>query len=172
MPFENQVSFSIEESNSLTTNLNYLAPVYFRMAVDRLKFPNVEYTVQTVVLPDVTVSQATLASPHRNIPLDGDKVDYGELQISFLIDEDMKNYQEIYDWMIGEVTQADKGGQNKKTRDITLSILSSHNNITREIQFVDAFPTTLSSLPFDLTVTDTQYLTAVVSFSYGYFKLR
>lgn len=171
MPFDSNVNFTIEQSNTLTKNLNYLAPVYFRMALDKTKFPNVEYTIQTVVLPDVSVNPATLQSPYRGIPMTGDKVDYGELQISFLIDEDMQNYQEIYDWLIGEATQTDDRRENKKTRDLTLTILSSHNNITRSIKFVEAFPTTLSSLPFDLTITDVQYLTAVVSFQYSYFKL-
>jgi len=170
MPFENQTNFRVEQTSDLTQNLNYLAPVYFRMAMDKLKFPNVEYTLQTIVLPDVSISPANLSTPHRRLGIAGEKVEYGTVDMSFLVDEEMKNYQEIYDWMIGSATQDDEA--NRKERDITLTILSSHNNITREIQFVNAFPTTLSSLPFDLTITDTQYLTAVVSFEYAYFKLR
>lgn len=163
------ISFNVEPSGSLTNNLNYLAPLFFRMTLDKLKFPNVEYTVQTVVLPDVTVQPAQYATPQRRLPVAGDKAEFGELQISFLIDEDMKNYQEIYDWMIAEVVNEDPG--NRKERDLTLSILSSHNNVNREIQFIDAFPTSLSSLPFDITITDTQYLTAIVGFSFAYFKM-
>lgn len=170
MPFETNTNFQVEESSTLSTNLNYLAPIYFRMAMDKLKFPNVEYTLQTIVLPDVSIQQADLSTPHRRLGLSGDKVNYGTVDMSFLVDEEMKNYQEIYDWMIGSATTADEG--NRKERDITLTILSSHNNITREIQFVNAFPTSLSSLPFDLTVTDTQYLTAIVSFEFAYFQLR
>jgi len=170
MPYETNVNFQVEESSTLSNNLNYLAPIYFRMAMDKLKFPNVEYTLQTIVLPDVSVTQADLSTPHRRLGLSGDKVNYGTVDMSFLIDEEMKNYQEIYDWMIGSATTADEG--NRKERDITLTILSSHNNITREIQFVNAFPTSLSSLPFDLTITDTQYLTAIVSFEFAYFQLR
>lgn len=170
MPYETSTNFQVEESSTVTTNLNYLAPVYFRMAMDKLKFPNVEYTIQTIILPDVTLNAAPLSTPHRRLGLSGEKLDYGQVQMSFLIDEEMKNYQEIYDWMVGSATTADEG--NRKERDITLTILSSHNNITREVQFVNAFPTSLSSLPFDLTITDIQYLTAVVSFEFAYFKLR
>ena len=170
MPFETNVNFQAEATSNLTSNLNYLAPIYFRMAMDKLKFPNVEYTLQTVVLPDVTIAPAPVNTPQRRLGLSGDKVEYGTIEVSFLIDEEMKNYQEIYDWMLGSATTADEG--NRKERDITLSILSSHNNITREIQFVNAFPTTLSSLPFDVTITDPQYLTAVASFEFAYFNLR
>lgn len=171
MPFDNNVNFNVQQTSNLTSNLNYLAPASFRMSIDRLKFPNVEYSVQTVVLPDVTVNPAIFHTPQRNIGIPGDKVDFTPLQISFLVDEEMKNYQEIYDWMIGEVTQADNDKEYSKTRDLTLSVLSSHNNVVKQIQFIDAYPTSLSSLPFDLTITDVQYLTSLVSFEYSYFKL-
>ena len=55
-------------------------------------------------------------------------------------------------------------------RDVTLTIMNSANNVTKQIQFVDAYPTTLSSLPFDITIGEVEYLTAVVSFSYSYYK--
>lgn len=171
MPFENSVNFNVEQSSNLTTNHNYLAPIFFRLSMDKLKFPNVQYTLQTVLLPDVSINAASLQTPHRRLGLAGEKVEYGTIDVSFLIDEDMLNYQEIYDWMIGSATQADDK-DTKKERDITLSILSSHNNVTREIQFINAFPIALSSLPFDVTVTDVQYLTAVASFEFAYFKLR
>jgi hypothetical protein len=53
---------------------------------------------------------------------------------------------------------------------MTLQILTSANNVAKEIQFIDAWPSNLSSLPFDTTVTDTNYLIAAVTFNYSYFK--
>jgi len=38
------------------------------------------------------------------------------------------------------------------------------------LQFINALPINLSSLPFDVTQTDVTYLTANVSFQYDYFK--
>ncbi len=38
------------------------------------------------------------------------------------------------------------------------------------IKFVDAYPTSLSSIPFDITTTDVEYLTAVASFRYSYYQ--
>jgi hypothetical protein len=112
---------------------------------------------------------AALNTPQRNIALAPDKIDYGQFEMTFLVDEYLLNYIEIHDWMLGLVTT----GENKNTRltrDMTLQVLSSHNNVAREILFVDAYPISLSSLPFDTTIADTNYLVANVSFNYSYFK--
>ena len=53
-------------------------------------------------------------------------------------------------------------------RDLTLTVMNSANNVTKQIKFVDAYPTSLSSLPFDITTTDVEYLTAVVTFIFLY----
>ena len=170
MPYETNINMSAVATGNVTNNLNYLAPASFKLQIDRLKYPNVEYTIQTVILPDLILDPAPVSTPMRRLGMTGDKINYGQLQVSFLIDEDMLNYKEIHDWILGELTQKDTK-QYKKERDLTLSILSSHNNVNKQIQFVDAYPTSLSSLPFDVTITDIQYLTAMITFEYSYFKL-
>lgn len=175
MPYDISTNTTAISTSALTgadavTNLNYLAPTAFRLQVDKLKYPNVEYTVQTVILPDLTLTQAPFNTPMRRIGIPGDKIDYAPFQITFLVDELMLNYKEIHDWILEEVATVDDKA-NRKYRDLTLSILSSHNNVTSQIFFVDAYPTMLSSLPFDVTITDVQYLTAMVTFEYSYFKL-
>lgn len=170
MPYDIGTTLTAIDSGTPTRNLNYLAPAGFRLTLDKLKYPNVEYTVQTVILPDLSLPPAPVQSPMRRFGLPGDKIEYGQFELSFLVDEDMLNYREIHDWILEEIRVKDSK-ENKKTRDLTLSILSSHNNVTNQIQFVDAYPTTLSSLPFDITITDIQYLTSVVTFEYSYYKL-
>lgn len=172
MPYQNTFNYNDDATTStLTDNHNYLAPLNFKLTMDRLKFPNAQYTVQQAFIPDLTVPGARLSTPQRNIMIDGDKAEYAPLTLTFIIDEELDNYKEIHDWMLGEVTVKDDQRSYRKERDITLSILSSHNNVTKQIQFVDAFPSNLSALPFDVTVTDVQYLTAQVTFEYSYYKI-
>ena len=98
-----------------------------------------------------------------------DKIDYSPFEMTFLVDEYLTNYIEIHDWMLGLVKEAEVSNV-QKTRDLTLQVLTSHNNVAKEIVFVNAYPTNLSSLPFDTTITDTNYLVANVTFNYSYFK--
>ena len=176
MPF-NDVSKSRFDPKVRKTNLdtvqdfqNHLQPTQFRLTMDRLKFPTVEFTIQSVDLPDVSVPPASLSGKQRIIPVPGDSVEFSPLEINFLIDEAMLNYEEIFLWLMGTISVEDDP-EYPKTRDMTLHIMSSHNNLIREFNFYDAFPTSLSSITFDATVSDTEYALASASFDYSYFTL-
>jgi hypothetical protein len=147
---------------------NFLNPTSFVLQLDTVVYPTAEFTVQTMILPDVSVNGAPYHTPSRSIAIAADKIEYGQFDCSFLVDEDLINYKEIYDWLYNQV---DNNNNSSNVRDLTLNILSSANNVTKQIRFIDAYPTTLSSLPFDITTTDVEYLTAVVSFSYSYFEI-
>ena len=147
---------------------NHLKPSSFVLQLDSVTHANAEFTVQTMVLPDISSDGAIYNTPSRNIGVAADTIVYGPFECSFLVDEDLVNYKEIYDWLYSQVDS--ENGQTN-TRDLTLNILSSANNVTKQIRFIDAYPTTLSSLPFDITTTDVEYLTAVVTFNYSYFEI-
>tara|TARA_B110000902_G_scaffold262557_1_gene339673 strand:+ start:846 stop:1358 length:513 start_codon:yes stop_codon:yes gene_type:complete len=170
MPYTTNINFAEQATSTLVNNLSYVTPSSFRLVIDSQKYPNAQYMIQTVALPDMSVTPATLNTPQRNIGFLPDKIEYSDMDLTFLVDEDMTNYKEIHDWMLGLVTESDEGV--RKARDITLQVMNSHNNVTNEITFVSAFPVNLSSLPFDATTTDVEYLTANVTFHYSYFKFK
>ncbi len=147
---------------------NFLNPTSFVLQLDRVIYPTAEFTVQTMVLPDVSVNGAPYHTPSRSIAMAADKIEYGQFECSFLVDEDLINYKEIYTWLYDQV---DDVHSQSNVRDLTLNIMSSANNVTKQIRFIDAYPINLSSLPFDITTTDVEYLTAIVSFNYSYFEI-
>ena len=151
---------------------NYLNPSSFVLTLDSETYSGVEFTVQTMMLPDVTSDGALVPFRSLNVAMAGDKLNYGSFEVSYLIDEDLLNYKEIYDWMKANVEtlhQQEVIGNNH-VRDLTLTIMNSANNVTKQINFIDAYPIALSSLPFDITTTDVEYLTAVVTFNYSYYE--
>ena len=169
MPYEISTNFNVEPTSTVNEAMSFAAPANFRLTLDRLKYPNVEFSVQTVALPDMSVDGAIVNTPQRNFAMAPDKVTYSPFELTFLVDEYLQNYIEIHDWIMGLVKEPETRTV-QKTRDMTLHILTSHNNVAKEIQFIDAYPVSLSSLPFDTTVTDTNYLVANVTFNYSYFR--
>ncbi len=170
MPYEITNNFNVEQTSTLKPAMSFANGVSFRLAIDKLKYPNVEYAVQTIALPDISMAGTqNFRAPQRNIAMTPDSITYNPFELTFLVDEYLTNYIEIHDWMLGLVTQDDATNQGK-FRDMTLQIMSSHSNVAKEIKFVNAFPVNLSSLPFDTTITDTNYLVASVTFEYHYFK--
>ena len=79
--------------------LDYASPVQFRFKCSKL--PKVEFFCQTANIPGIGLGVADIETPLKSIPFPGDKVTYQDLAISFLVDENLNNYKEIHDWIIG-----------------------------------------------------------------------
>ena len=147
---------------------NFLNPSSFVLTLDSQAYSGAEFTIQTMILPDVSADGAPLPWKQVDVAMASDKITFGQFEISYLIDEDLLNYKEIFDWLKANVET--KHTATNHVRDLTLTIMNSANNVTKQIKFIDAYPTSLASLPFDITITDVEYLTAVVTFQYSYYE--
>ena len=167
-------------------NRNFLSPVGFKFGLQRS--PGVAYFCNEANIPDMTLGEAIQPTYLRDIPTPGDKIQFGDLSLRFLVDEDLTNYMEIQNWIRGlgypervsEYQALEKKAYIKQTfgqkrqdiySDGTLQILS--NNLIPKFQviFDDLFPYSLSTVTFDATDTDIEYFTAEVSFKYTLYTL-
>ena len=143
-------------------NINPLADVQFKFEIAAL--PNTSFFVQTCNLPGISLEAQTIGAPRiQNFSRYTGVVTYEALDIGFMIDEYLKNWQEIYEWMIGK---------ESKYTSAVLTILSSSMNPTMEIHFKEIFPTSLSAVSFDSTTTDPVYQIATVSFNYTEYIIK
>ena len=151
---------------ALTTNKNFLSPVGFTLKIDS-NMANTEYFCTAVNLPGISLS--AVDSPFRgvNLGLTGDRLAFEDFSITFNITENMENYIEIYDWMHNIINAKDSEGYKYDAR---LMILTSHNNVVKEIAFQEIFPTSLSSIEFNTQVGDIEYVQATVTFKYTLFE--
>ena len=78
---------------------DYASPVQFRFKCTKLTL--VEFFVQSVNLPGINLGSAQQTNPLYDIPLPGDKITYASLDLSFVVDENLNNYKEIHDWILG-----------------------------------------------------------------------
>ena len=81
------------------SKLDYASPIQFRFKMTKL--PNVEFFVQTANIPGITLGEVAMPTPLKDIPMPGDKITYQNLDVSFLVDENLNNYKEIHDWITG-----------------------------------------------------------------------
>jgi len=81
------------------TKFDYASPTQFKFQL--LKLPKVEYFCTAVNIPGVTLSNVDIATPLKSIPVPGTILDYGDLEMSFLVDENLENYREIHGWLTG-----------------------------------------------------------------------
>ena len=85
-----------------------------------------------------------------------------------MIDEELKNYYSVHDWIrtYGLSEERTAEGTKDQYSNARLFILTSHNNVNHVVEFINMFPVSLSGVPFDATVGDVDYLLADVTFKY------
>ena len=89
-------------TNSLArqpTSLDYASPTQFKFQITKL--PKVEYFCTSVNLPAVSISEVKQPTPFVDVPLPGTTLSYETLNMTFLVDENLENFQEIHGWLVG-----------------------------------------------------------------------
>ena len=160
------------------TNTSFLSPIGFKFQLNN--FPEVNYFVQSASLPGVSIGSISVPTPLKAIDIAGDEVTFEELSIKFIVDENMKNWLSIYDWIIGlgfptpegQAKYAKLAVTKELTTDATLTVLTSNMNPQINFVFRECFPLSLSSIAFDSGGTDIDYVTADVSFRYDVYTVE
>ena len=81
------------------TKLDYASPTQFKFQI--MKLPKVEYFTTACNIPGISLNATVQPTPLADIPLPGDTISFGDLEITFLVDENLENYREIHGWMYG-----------------------------------------------------------------------
>ena len=163
------------------SNRNFLSPLNFQFSIK--KAPNVNFFLQKINIPALVLPSIDIPTQFVPIPTQVTHVDYGELSITFKVDEDMQNYLEIHNWIRGLSDTKDYRERAKldavpeytgegKVSDISVVILNSSKNPHFTITFVDAFPVEVGDLVFDSTYEDVNYITCEARFKYTLYEIE
>jgi len=167
-------------------NRNFLSPTGFKFTLNRA--PKVAFFSNSANIPGMNLGVAIQPSYLKDIDTPGDKIVFEDFTLRFLVDEDLKNYMEIHNWIRGlgfpdslkdiydlqnkqEYVDMSKSKTMNIYSDGTLTILGSGLTPNFKIKFSDLWPYNLSSLNFDATDTDIEYFTADVTFKYTIYQI-
>ena len=171
-------------------NRNFLSPIGFKFVIGKLR--GVEFFCQSASVPQISMGAPIQGTRFNKIPHPGDELQYEDLYVRFLVDENMKNWYQVHDWMreittpysskefgysrgsvrsINSEFQTNWQGEwdNQWRSDCSLFILSSNYKPVAEFIFRDAFPVSLTTLNFDSGVNDVNYFTAECVLKYNYY---
>ena len=81
------------------TKMDYASPNQFKFNITKL--PKVEYFCTAVNIPGISLYTTQQQTALKDIPQPGEKLSYGDLSMTFLVDEDLENYREIHGWLTG-----------------------------------------------------------------------
>ena len=179
------------------TKLDYSSPTQFKFSINQL--PKVEFFTVAANIPGISLPPATYNTPFKNIPTIGEKPEYEDLTITFIVDEFLENYISIHEWVTGtgfpksrtqfsnfrsatsnsptdaKSVSVDKVGSATPDKgmygDATLTVLSNKNNPLVEVRFQDVFPISLGGLDYTQAATDVEYLKVQVTFQYKIYEI-
>ena len=160
------------ESSRQPKNLNYFIPTGFKFNID--KIPHVNFFCQSTNLPGLSAGQWLLTTPLRDIPVAGDKVQMNELRVRSIIDEELQNWLEIYEW-IKTLTFPETQEQyipEQVYSDGLLTILTSNKNVQYAAKFTNLFPVDLTDIEMSSDVADAEVVAADATFAYSTYKVE
>ena len=164
------------------TTTQFLSPLGGKFIIK--KIPTVNFFVQQVAIPSITMGETPVGTPFTKLQLPGDQATYGDLVIAFRVDENLDNYLELYNWMrailrvdgFDDATAWTAEANNPMSddrvfSDASLIINNSAMQPNKEVKFVDCFPVSLSDVPFSTTLADVDYVECTASFKYRKFDI-
>lgn len=158
---------------------NYLNPTGFKITVSKQNYPYLSFNAQSVNHPPMDLAAVDVGYKLASVPFVGDRIEFGPASMEVLLDEDLKVYGEIYNWMLRnlEVNHRLNNGvlyNNGDTaladyNDIRIQVLTNGNNANREFVYRNAFPIALGDINFNATEEQT-FMTCPLTFRFDYFE--
>ena len=188
-----------DPSSQQPTVYDYATGTQWRLAFNRL--PKTTWFCTAANIPGITLGEAQYPTPMSDMFITGDKLTFETLNITFIVDEELQNYRELWDWMVGigspvkhsqwstvltkgdgairQFGSEDADPRTKSTyeesnlySDSTLIVYNSKNIPKVNVLFKNMFPTSLSSLEYSQESTDIEYFKASASFRYLYYEFE
>lgn len=168
-------------STTFDCGTNYLIPSGFRVVINRENFANLQFYAQTVQHPSADLDNVEVSYPRAGtVPFIGESITFGVLSMDVLVDENMRVYQEMYDWLVRATEETHKLQTSRFSRsapkiasyhDVQVHILTSHNNVNHSFKYINCCPTGIGNINFQATTSE-QYTTFPVSFRFDYFEFE
>ena len=188
-----------DTSTNQPTVFDYATGTQWRLAFNRI--PKTTWFCTAANVPGITLGEAQYPTPMSDMFVTGDKLTFETLNITFLGDEELQNYRELWDWIVGigspvkhsqwstvlakgdgAIKQFGTGDADPRTKttyeesnlysDSTLIVYNSKNIAKVDIKFKNMFPTSLSSLEYSQDSTDVEYFKASATFRYLYYEFE
>jgi hypothetical protein len=124
-------------------------------------------------------------NPFNPIPRSGLNLEYEDLEVRFIVDEDFNNWSELNNWMRlmalskdsmeyqqVKLEQLQPGPEGGLVSDAQLVVLTNQSVANLVFYFRDAFPTYLSAIQLTNSTDNPEAIECVVRFTYTYYDFE
>jgi len=157
------------------TNRNKLTNNKFIFSI--MRCPSFTYFCQRANIPEISMGVSVQSNPTAmDIKRPGTRHVFGDLMISFVVDEEMKNWLEIYNWIRDLSTDTYSVGdilpEHQKISTASLLVLSSAYKPLSRVTFFNTFPISLTGIDFDSTLPGIDSVIANAVFNFTRYEIQ
>jgi hypothetical protein len=171
------------------SNRDILQSTKFKLNLSRL--PGVTYFCQTVNLPGCSLTEVIRNTPFIDLYSPGEKLIYDTLNVTFLVNEDLSDWEQLHDWIRGMTfphdfkeyadlakQAADTALRVRNTRsppqftDASVTVFTNKNNPQIRLLFKDLFPTSLGGVQFSSLDSAENIITCDATFRFSYYNFE
>ena len=142
---------------------NYLPDNTFKIIFSRL--PSAVFYTQEFVMPGISIPPIDNAYPGNNFKTSSGQLDVEDVQIDFIVDENMQAYFEIYNWLKSMNVNSDTFKSFTYSDIVVMPMTANSTPLNHTITLIDCLPIRLGQLTFRTTASDTQYITCSATFA-------
>ncbi len=154
-------------TNELNRLENYNNALTTNWQVTFHKFEALQYFAQNVTIPSLNVDGIPVTYKNTRAYLPDNKIEFGQLTVSFVVDEDFVNYDRLFrEFLLQETASKDRGRKiDEVLHDLTVTRLSSNNVPIARFNFKGCSLTSLGSINYTTTGNDPDIALCDVSFN-------
>ena len=83
--------------NNQLSNRNFLSTGGFKFILNRI--PKVSFFANQAEIPGISLGVSNQPTYLKDIDIPGDKLEYEDFRLTFLVDENLENYMQIQKWI-------------------------------------------------------------------------
>lgn len=152
-------------------NTSFLQPTKFTLLFPNLPF--LRYFGQTATIPGISTTPVSIETPLSNTWRHGDKLVFDTFTINAVIDEDMRIWEETYNWLIS-YTKPREFSQYKNGNfypDAILTVNTNANIPNIRFRFTNTHPIAMGGINFNVAENANTIMTADITFRYDLYEL-
>lgn len=140
--------------------------------------PFLKYFCQSVNIPGIQTNAVAVETPFSNTYRHGDKLVYDQFEVSVIVDEDLRVWEESYNWLRAITFPHEfreywrnTNGRSTAYHDGILTINTNANTPNLRFKFLNCHPVSMSGINFDTKLTADTTITSTISFRYDTYSI-
>lgn len=158
-------------------NTNFLQTTKYTFVIPTLPFA--KYFCQSVNFPGVSTSEIMVPTPLSNTFRHGEKLSFEPLTFNVLLDEDLRVWEETYNWLV-MITKPSSSKQYRRNprpyaeiyHDGFLTVNTNANNPNIRFKFHNCHPISIGGINFNSADNADNVLSAEITFRYDIYEIE